>query len=80
MRATTPDPYAICRYIAHYHAKNGYALRVGCLGCVMEYEEKMVANGIIERLPLYEGGPPVAVVLTDKGLRMASAQRRKQSR
>jgi hypothetical protein len=63
--------YAICRYVRHYHAKNGYAPKRAELGCEAEFVDKLVANGVLRLLPLYEGGPPIAVVLTDKGSRMA---------
>jgi hypothetical protein len=80
VRQTDVDPYAICRHVAHYRARNGYALRTGQLGCDAEYEEKLVTNGVIKRLPIYEGGPEVEVVLTDKGRRMASEERPRRRR
>lgn len=66
------DAYEICRRIKHYHAKNGYSLRVDELHCDKAYIEKLVSNGVIELRPVIEGGPPIGVVLTDKGLRMAN--------
>lgn len=72
-----PDVYDVCRYVRHYHQKNGYAPSVGMLlGATREYVDLLVKNGIIEVLPLHEKGPPVVVVLTEKGFRMATAQRR----
>jgi hypothetical protein len=68
------EPYVTCRYVRHYHAKNGYAPRVSELPCGEEYARQLQANGIIDVLPLYDGGPPVGVVLTEKGLRMAGAR------
>lgn len=70
------DPYAICRHVRHYHAKNGYAPRLPELGCSVEEAAALIRNGIIEVLPLYEGGPAVGVVLTDKGFRMAQERRK----
>ena len=68
------DAYAIARYVAHYRAKNGYAPRPGLLCCSADEVEALVRNGVIEICPLYEGGPPVCVVLTDKGRRMSGGR------
>lgn len=68
----TDDAYAVCRYVRHYHAKNGYAPNREMCGCSSEFFDQLVENGVIEVLPLYEGGPPVGVVLTEKGARMAN--------
>jgi hypothetical protein len=65
------DARAICRYVRHYQAKNGFAPRAAQLGCEAAFLDKLVANGVLEILPLYDGGPPIAIVLTDKGRRMA---------
>jgi hypothetical protein len=75
----TPDPYDICRQIRHYHQKNCYApkryeVESWCGGA--EFFEKLIANEIVEVLPIAEHGPPVAVVLTEKGYRMATVERR----
>ena len=69
------DPYEVCRYIRHYRQKNGYAPRRGECGCSEAFIDQLVENGIVEVLPLYEGGPPVGVVLTEKGARMAEGRR-----
>jgi len=69
------DAYAICRYVRHYHEKNGYAPDRSKLGCDDAFVALLIKNGIIEELPLYEGGPPVLVTLTEKGARMASKKR-----
>jgi hypothetical protein len=75
----TPDPYEICRHIRHYYQKNNYApkrdeVEHWCGGA--EFFEQLVKNDVVEVLPIAEGGPPVAVVLTEKGFRMATVERR----
>ena len=70
------DPYAVCRHIRHYHEKNGYAPRRSELGCSEEEVEMLIQNGILQILSLYEGGPMVGVVLTDKGHSMSQKRRR----
>jgi hypothetical protein len=72
------DAYAVCKYIRHYTSKNGYLPRRGMVDCTKEEEDLLVKNGVIQILPLYEGGPPIAVALTEKGERMASGQRRRR--
>jgi len=77
---TSPDPYEICRRIRHYQQKNAYApkrveLNSWCGSA--EFVDQLVKNEIIEILPLSEHGPPVAVVLTEKGYRMATVERRR---
>jgi hypothetical protein len=37
---------------------------------------QLTVNGVVDVLPLYDEGPPVGVVLTDKGLRMATDAKR----
>ena len=71
-----PDVYEVCRYIRHYQQKNCFAPRVGMLlGATREYVDLLVKNGIVQVLPLHENGPPIAVVLTEKGHRMAEGRR-----
>ena len=71
-----PDAYSVCWYIRHYYEKNGYLpLRSQLPGCDAAYVDKLVTNGVIEVLPYYEGGPPLRVVLTEKGRRMAARER-----
>jgi hypothetical protein len=73
------DAYAVARYVRHYRAKNGYSPRVGELPDSGPADiELLVKNGIIELLPLYEGGSPIGVMLTVKGLRMATETRRRR--
>jgi hypothetical protein len=69
------DPYAVARHVHHYARKNGYAPRMGELGVPEHYVRALARNGVLELRPLYEGGPALGVVLTDKGLRMASEPR-----
>lgn len=71
------NAYEVCRYVRHYQEKNGYAPGREMLSTPALFLEQLVANGIIEVLPLYEGGAPIRVVLTEKGLRMANADRRR---
>jgi hypothetical protein len=72
------DAYAVARYVRHYGAKNGYAPRVADLpDCTAEDVGLLVKNGIVTVETIYDGGPPVAVVLTDKGRRMADERRRR---
>ena len=70
------DPYELCQRIQRYRLKNGYAIRVAELGVSEEFASKLVANGVIELLPSYEGGPAIYVALTEKGLAMAERRRR----
>lgn len=71
------DAYAICRYVKHYHEKNGYAPTRGMLGAPDEFVGKMVENEIIKIVPIGPGLPPTAVLLTDKGYSMADAPLRR---
>lgn len=69
------DAYEVCAYLKHYIEKNGYALkRADLLDCTDEEVDKMVANGILELRPLFDGGPLICVCLTEKGRRMAVEQ------
>lgn len=69
------NPYEVCRYIRHYREKNGYAPgRRECI-CSEAYLDQLIENGVVKVLPLYEGGPPVGVVLTEKGAQMAERRR-----
>ena len=72
----TDDAYAVCRYIRHYHQKNGYAPTPEMCHCSIAFIGQLVRNGVVEVRPLYEGGPLVKVVLTEKGQRMANTERR----
>lgn len=71
---TEPDAYEVCRYVRHYRSKNGCAPRIGELTVPREFADLLVTNGVVEVRPLFEGGPPVAVVLTEKGERMANGR------
>jgi len=71
----TDNPYDICRRIKRHHEKNGYPLKRIELPCDDAFVDKLVKNGVIELHALYEGGPQVCVMLTDKGLRMAKEGR-----
>lgn len=71
MNSPHVDAYAIARYVRHYHAKNGYSPRRGMLGCSAETEDMLVRNGVIELRPIWENGPAICIVLTDKGRRMS---------
>jgi sulfur relay (sulfurtransferase) DsrC/TusE family protein len=76
----TDDAYEVCRYVRHYFEKNGYAPNREVLHAHTPalFLEQLIENGIIRELPLYEGGPPVLVVLTEKGHQMATAKRRRR--
>jgi hypothetical protein len=72
------DPYDICRQIRRYHQKNCYAPKrseVECWCGDVEFFEQLIKNEVIEVLPIAEHGEPVAVVLTEKGFRMACVNR-----
>ena len=69
------DAYAVCRYVRRYHEKNGYSPDRDMLGVSTEFADLLIQNGVIEELALYEGGPPILVVLTEKGARMSKEQR-----
>lgn len=75
----TPDAYEICRHVKRYHEKNAYAPKRSELGAPDDFVDLLVKNGVIEILPITPNGPPVAVVLTDKGQRMAEANQRKRA-
>jgi hypothetical protein len=66
----------LCTYILAYGAENRYPPKRGDIGCTRAEEEALAKNGVIEFRPLYEGGPPVAIRLTEKGLRMAKGRTR----
>jgi len=73
------DAYAVTRYVRHYRAKNGYSPRPAELpDCGPGDIEALVKNDIIVVLSLHEGGPLVCVMLTDKGLRMATETRKRR--
>jgi len=57
----------LCKYVRHYAAKNGFAIRIGMLGRTLDEERLLESHGYVEILPLYEGGPKVGIVLTNKG-------------
>jgi hypothetical protein len=74
-----PDPYDICRQIRRYQQKNSYApkrveVEHWCGG--VEFFEQLIKNDVVEVLPIAEHGEPVAVVLTEKGYRMATVERK----
>ncbi len=76
-------PTMFCRRLKRYWQKNGYTMRVnspelGLIGVTREFLDSLVKNGIVEVLPLYEGGTPVAIELTDKGYQMATAERKRR--
>lgn len=62
----------LCRYVRHYQAKNGYAPALEMIGTQQEREE-LRARCLVLLVSLYEGGPPVKVVLTAKGMRLATS-------
>lgn len=71
------DAYEVAAYVKHYQAKNGYApkrdeLTDGQYRVTPEAVDLLVKNGILELRALFEGGPFLFVVLTEKGLRMAN--------
>ncbi len=63
--------YSVCRYVRHYHEKNGCAPVLGMLPCDEGFARRLIENGILDILPTYEGGPAIGIVLTDKGRRMS---------
>ena len=65
------DAYEVCRFVRRYRSKNGYAPRAAELPCDAEFVQQLVTNGVVDVLPLHDDGPPVGIVLTDKGLRMS---------
>jgi hypothetical protein len=72
------DAYDVCRHVRRYIQKNGYAPTLGMLDCTTEEAAQLVTNGVLEGFSLYEGGPITAYRLTDKGLRMAEAPRKRR--
>jgi len=67
---------AACRYVLHYYRKNGYLPLIGQLFTVTpEVEDLLVQDGVLQRVPLYEGGPLIHVALTDKGTRIVEEPR-----
>ena len=73
----TDDAYEVCRYVKQYHEKNGYAPTPGMLHCDAAFVDLLIRHNVIEVRPLCEGGMPTQVFLTDKGMRMATAERRR---
>lgn len=72
-----PDAYDVCRHLKRYAEKNGYTMRLcppelGLLGATRTYLDTLVKNGVVSIVPIIQGGEPVAVLLTDKGRRMAN--------
>lgn len=73
------DAYDICRQIRRYHQKNSYApkrVEVEHWCGDAEFFEQLIKNEVVEVMPIAEHGEPVAVVLTEKGFRMATVERR----
>lgn len=80
--ADDPDAYDVCRHLARYQQKNGYPMVVSSpelrlMDVTREYLDQLVTNGIVVIYPVFDGGIPVQVVLTEKGRRMAHAGRRR---
>lgn len=78
--APVPDVYDVCRHLMRYHQKNGYPMLVnspelGLMDVNREFIDLLVKNGIVTLAPVFEGGAPVRVLLTDKGRRMANTDR-----
>lgn len=72
------DTYEICRQLNRYRQKNGYSMRIfspelALLGVTREFLDALVKNDVVMVLPLYLGGAPVVVALTEKGRRMATS-------
>ena len=69
------DAYDVCAFVQRYYRKNGYlpatSLLLSQTGIDQAYLDQLVANGIVNIIPLYEGGPSTKVVLTEKGASMA---------
>jgi hypothetical protein len=74
------DPYDVCRQVAYYQNKNGYAPLRSQIGCTEQEVDLLVANGVIELFALHDRGPKIKVALTDKGRRMASGPPRRAGR
>lgn len=68
------DAYVVCRYVRHYHAKNGFAPKRSMLGCSEAFVDLLEKNGVITLRAIYGDGPMLDVFLTDKGLRMAEGR------
>jgi hypothetical protein len=51
------DPYAVCRYIRHYHRKNGYAPTRDPLFISENYLATLVWERRRRGLPALRGGP-----------------------
>jgi hypothetical protein len=73
------DAYAFAKFVRHYKARNGYAPLTTSpeVGLMDADVDALARNEIIALLPLVEGGPKIGIVLTDKGLRMATTERRR---
>jgi hypothetical protein len=79
----TPDVYDVCRLLKRYYQKNGYTMHVnspelGLMDVTREFLDLLVKNGVVVLYPLYDGGVPVAIGLTEKGYRMATAERKRR--
>jgi hypothetical protein len=65
------DPYEICRKVRAYRSKNGFPPRASEIGITARELATLVASGVLEALPLVEGGPEIFIALTDVGLALA---------
>jgi hypothetical protein len=66
-----------CAAIEAYIVKNGYAPTYShaCFQHDVACVQAMLEAGLIEKAPLYEGGPLVKVLLTEKGAAVAALYR-----
>jgi len=71
------EVYALCRYVRHYQAKNGYAPRCGEVMASQELLTELEKRGIIELVPAVDRGPKLFIRLTDNGLELATGDPRR---
>lgn len=63
----------VCRLVAVYRAAHGFPPRACDLGLEAQELDALVADGVLARVAVVEGGPDDFVALTDEGLRLARA-------
>jgi hypothetical protein len=63
---------SLCRYVKHYHSKNGYSPTKEVLpnyDTAFDLAQKLA---LVDLVPIFEGEQPLGVILTDAGLREAN--------
>lgn len=65
----------VCAYVARYIRRNGYAPTIGMVlytACTQRELDELVVAGLVEYVPIYEGGTPGIVQVTEAGAELAA--------